>query len=283
MKFHRMLLPMFAALLAGCASIGRVAHPPLRVGVTPQFPPLAFVESNQLSGVEIDFARALGKKLGREVRFVTVKWIDQIPSLLVNETDIIMSGMTVLASRPAVAATNLTNTVRSASNTVAAVKFSGARVAFTMPYLTNDLRAVVRAVDVVEFTAAMADTSAVRTLSAKIGFLEGATAEPAVKREYPAAQRVELRNRGVAMAKLKSGDIDLFVDEGYMLKMNPPAADSGLAVLPKPVASDPLMWAVRPGAKEFQADINEILARWIADGTRDRIVRRWLPQLSPAL
>lgn len=272
-----MILPVFAALLAGCTSIWRVAHPPLRVGVSPQFPPLVFAASNQFAGVEIDFARALGKELGRDVRFVTVKWSDQLPTLLVNETDIVMSGLTALAARPAPAATNLTNAVAQASHDDTAVKLTASKAAFTTPYLANDLYAVSRVADVAKFAAAMADTSAVRKISANAGFLEGSTAEAAVKREFPMAKRVEFRTRAQALSKLQSGEIDLFVDEGYALAANPPAKESGLAILPRPVASDPLVWAVRPGAKEFQAEINEILKRWIANGTRDRIVKRWMP------
>ena len=47
--------------------------PVLLVGITPEFPPMAFKQDKQLAGLEVDFARALGGELGREVKFVELE------------------------------------------------------------------------------------------------------------------------------------------------------------------------------------------------------------------
>jgi ABC-type amino acid transport substrate-binding protein len=72
---------------------------PLKVGITPKFPPVIFRENSRIAGVEADFARAMGEALGRPVQFVEVGWEDQIPALMEGRTDIIMSGMSVTRAR----------------------------------------------------------------------------------------------------------------------------------------------------------------------------------------
>ena len=71
----------------------------LKVGVTSNAPPLIYKHNNQFTGLEAELAAELAKFTGKEVRFVEVKWVDQIPALLSGKTDIIMSGMTVTTLR----------------------------------------------------------------------------------------------------------------------------------------------------------------------------------------
>ena len=72
---------------------------PLRVGITPDFPPVIFKQAGKLAGVEVDFADLLSRELGRQVKFVELKRDDQISALLEGRTDIIMSGMSVTEPR----------------------------------------------------------------------------------------------------------------------------------------------------------------------------------------
>jgi len=53
-----------------------------------------FLDQGQPAGVEADLARELGHALGRPVEFITLKKSEQIASLVVNEVDILMNGMT---------------------------------------------------------------------------------------------------------------------------------------------------------------------------------------------
>ncbi len=67
----------------------------LRVGVSPDAPPLIFKQNDKISGLEAEMAMALADYLEKTAVFVEVPWEDQIPALLDNRTDIIMSGMSV--------------------------------------------------------------------------------------------------------------------------------------------------------------------------------------------
>src|SRR5206468_10265090 len=91
--------------------------PALKVGITPEYPPLVFRQPDSTNGLEIELAKALGKELGRPIQFVVLEWEDQIPALLDRQTDIIMSGMSITKTRQL-------------------------RVAFSKPYLQSELRAL---------------------------------------------------------------------------------------------------------------------------------------------
>jgi ABC-type amino acid transport substrate-binding protein len=72
---------------------------PLRVGVTPDYPPIISKRGKDIIGVEADLARRLALELNRPVQFIELRWEKQIPALLAGETDIIMSGMSVTKAR----------------------------------------------------------------------------------------------------------------------------------------------------------------------------------------
>ena len=71
----------------------------LRVGVSPNSPPLIYKQGEKIAGLEAEFAHEFAKYLGKSVRFIEVEWVDQIPALLDSRTDIIMSGMSVTKMR----------------------------------------------------------------------------------------------------------------------------------------------------------------------------------------
>ena len=76
------------------------APPRLRVGVSGNNAPLIYEAGRgRFQGVEASFANMLGEELGREVRFVSMRFDRLIPAAQRDEIDIIMSGMTVTAQR----------------------------------------------------------------------------------------------------------------------------------------------------------------------------------------
>src|SRR5499433_2904553 len=71
----------------------------LRVGITPNYPPLAFKQQGHLAGLEVDFARGVEVELGRPVALVELAWDALIPALESGMIDIIMSGMSITEAR----------------------------------------------------------------------------------------------------------------------------------------------------------------------------------------
>ena len=64
----KILLLVFMSLaLSSCTTAQNTGPAPLRVGITPEFPPMIFLSGGWVAGVEVDLARLLGQKLERPV------------------------------------------------------------------------------------------------------------------------------------------------------------------------------------------------------------------------
>lgn len=80
----------------GAASDGA----PLRIGVNKGNVPWEFIdETGELVGFEVELARAVGDRLGREVEFVDMAFIDLFPALLSQRIDAAMSSITITEER----------------------------------------------------------------------------------------------------------------------------------------------------------------------------------------
>ena len=71
----------------------------LRVGISTNAPPLIFKQGSEIVGLEAELAKKFGDYLGKSVAFIELPWEEQIPALLANKTDIIMSGMSITKMR----------------------------------------------------------------------------------------------------------------------------------------------------------------------------------------
>jgi len=72
----------------------------LLVGTNATFPPFEFVdEQNQVTGFDIDLAKAIAEKLGVDLRIVDFSFDGLIPALEVGKFDMIAAGMTITDAR----------------------------------------------------------------------------------------------------------------------------------------------------------------------------------------
>ena len=222
----------------------------LRIGVTPDYQPLVFMQDGQVVGAEVDFGLMLGKELGREVEFMPVPWKDQIDALTLGKTDIIMCGMTKTRAR-------------------------GLKVAFSDTYLESGLRGICRQRD-----KELYDTPAkIKNSSAAIGVIAGTTADVFVQKYCPTAHRYAVALRKDALFNLKSRDIDIYLDDGFAIAELYASYEAQFAVLPMPLTTEEFAWGMRPGDKELLAGVNAALAKWKADGSLERVIDRWMPYL----
>lgn len=73
---------------------------PLVVAMELAYPPFETKDVNgDPSGISVDFAKALGKSMGRDVEIVNTAWEGLIPSLQTGKADIVISSMTITDSR----------------------------------------------------------------------------------------------------------------------------------------------------------------------------------------
>lgn len=71
----------------------------LRVGMDLKYPPFETIDNNQVNGISVDIAKALGKYLNMEVEIVNTNFASLIPSLHSKEIDLIISSMSITKER----------------------------------------------------------------------------------------------------------------------------------------------------------------------------------------
>lgn len=221
---------------------------PLRVGVTPTFPPIVYKEAGKLIGAEIDLANAVSAQLGRPMTFTEVKWEDQIPSLVEGKIDIIMSGMSVTRTRQL-------------------------RVGFANPYLVVGQGVLVRREDFSRFTLGFPPIP-----KGVIGVLENTTGDFLVQQEFPRNKRKAFSSPTQAARALEKKQIDILICDSpivsWLASMN---ETQGLVMAPILLSEEPLAWAVRKADTELLASLNRALEKLQKSGQIEALLKRWVP------
>ncbi|MFZ0242664.1 MAG: transporter substrate-binding domain-containing protein [Desulfobacterales bacterium] len=255
---------IFALLTSGCAhsppapaakTAADVAT--LRVGVTTTSPPFAFKQSGEIRGLEAEMAREFAHYIGKEVRFVELEWDDQIPALLGDRIDIIMSGMSITDLR------RMT-------------------IDFSQPYYRSGLMAMVRKSEADRFPLSYFGLLG-QAPALRFGVVKGTTGETYVKNSFAAAQKISTyESTDTALAALTTlllvNRIDVFVHDGPILLMLLAENQSGdLTVLPSPLTDEYLAWGIRKTDPGLKASADRFLEMISRNGQLERIIRRWIP------
>ena len=130
----------------------------LRVGLGLFEPWSLCNDDGELVGFEIDVANKLAADMGVEVEFVRTKWSYIVPSLIAEDFDAIVSGMTILPSR------NL-------------------RINFTSSYNLSGIHLVANTAQ----TMGLETLEDFNSSEVTIGALKGASAVPAIQTVFPDA------------------------------------------------------------------------------------------------
>jgi len=258
----RFLLVAAAAALLGCqtssSTRSSAAVEPLRVGVTPNAPPIIFEKGGEVVGLEADLGRALAGELGRPVKFVSRDWDQLIPSLQRGEIDIIMSGMSITPAR-------------------------ALRVSFAAPYMEIGQIAMFRNEDARRYF----DALLVLSTHDRVAVEAGTTADLFLQQVMYKAQRVpcaSVRKAVEALAARKVGLVLCDAPTAFWLAAE--YEGRGVTVLPQLLTRESLAWAVRREDPSLLEAANKMLAAWKQDGRLKTLLQRWIPnydQLQKAL
>ncbi len=263
----RLLLLLFSVLLiCSCTEVNQASQPPpeikipkevlqkeaanlLRIGVSPNYPPVIFIQGGKLAGIEADFARLLPSELNRPVKLVAYRWNDLFRALLDGDIDVIMSGVTITRPRQM-------------------------RMAFTIPYLKTGLMTAFRLKDADKYTS----VKKILNSNASVGVVANTTGEAYVRKHFKFASRIVLlKNAQEAAWQLKGRNIDLFVHDAPSVMWLVSENESELTGLWKPLDKEFIAWGVRRGDKRLLDSLNRVIRKWKKNGTIDKILDNYLP------
>lgn len=242
-------------VLAGCAMHHEPAPvhedaphaPSLRVAVTPNSPPYAFRQRGELVGLEIDFAHELAAALGRPLQLVELPWDDLIPAVRAHRVDLVMAGMTITPGRQV-------------------------QIAFSDPYLRSGLLTIMRRENVADFKS----VAKVLRTTEPIGVISATTAERFVREHAPNAAVTVYPDIQAAIDELRERRVTLVVHDAPVCIWYAGGDEANLGVLLELLDDEKLGWGMARDDQALRTSVNDVLARWRTDGTRDRILEHWI-------
>ena len=221
----------------------------LRVGMSADYPPLAFKQDGQFYGIEVDNAMAVGRMLGRRVELVQMPFDKLIPALIAGKVDVLMSGISVTAER-------------------------SKQVLFTESYLRVGQMSIMHKDKVGRFSQPWS----VYREGVRIGVEPGTTGESFAKRELKEAVIKRYANPDDAFNGLRNDEIDLYIhDAPTSWQLANGKENQDMISLYSPLTEEMLAWAVASDDEILAQDLNQSLAMMKANGTLQYILNRWIP------
>jgi len=224
----------------------------LRIGVSPTGVPIIFKTKGKLYGMEVDFAKGLAAHLGRDFKFIELKWKNQINALTENKIDVIMSGMSITQNRRT-------------------------KIEFSDPYLRVGQMALVRTLNVVKYPL----ISYLILTREKVGVIKGTTGEELVARKFPYAKLKSFKDFNSAVRALEKKKIEMVIYDSpnvYWMASQPDKTKiSPVFIL---LSEENLAWGIRKEDTHLKDQINNFLEGWRDDGRALETIARWLPGLN---
>jgi polar amino acid transport system substrate-binding protein len=214
----------------------------LRVGVSEIVPWATHDKDGNLVGFEIDVAKKLARDMGVEPEFYPEEFRYLIPDLLAGRFDIIVSGLSINASR-------------------------ALQLDFSAPYNTTDVTLVVN----IKAAGSSPTLQSFNKDTATIGVLEGTTAEDLAGVALPNAKMRTYTDDSRLFDDLIQGKLEAAVADSPRPEMVARLYPTNvICVCDTPLATYPAAFAVRRGNLEFVNFLNS----WIAAHTVDKWLER---------
>jgi polar amino acid transport system substrate-binding protein len=247
------------AFVAGvcCARLTAAADTPpatgaateLRVGIAAIYPPLAFKQDGELTGIEVQFAQQLGTDLGVKITFVETPFPELIPALRAQRIDIIMSGMSITDDRKKL-------------------------VSFTQPYLRVGQMRLMRREDVERLKS----RAAMNRPTTRIGVVTGTTGETYVRAHLGRATIEGFADVDAAVAALRADRIDVFIHDApsiWRIVGGFESTEHQLQGEYEPLTEEYLAWAVRKN-DHLRDRLNTVLHTWRGNGELEHVLDHWI-------
>ena len=221
----------------------------LRVGISPDAPPLIFKHNGRIEGLEADFARQFATYLGRSLQFVELKWQKQIPALLENKTDIIMSGMTITRTRLE-------------------------QIGFSEPYFQSGQMALIRIENTHRYQLGLMSIEK----SSSIGVIKETTGQYFAEKRFPKVRQTVYLKPADAAEALMDNRIEVFIhDAPISLNLAAQYRSAGLMAVNAMLTQEFLGWGIRKADRTLIRSANQFLQMLIDENRLYPMVKRWIP------
>ncbi|MEP5763378.1 MAG: transporter substrate-binding domain-containing protein [Halieaceae bacterium] len=238
---------LFATALS--AGAGAVLAEPLRVAMSPDYEPLAFIREGKRVGIEVDNATEVSRILGRPLKIIELKQSEYIAALNDGRVDVIMSGYSVTPERKA-------------------------QVAFTRPFMQIGQMAIIS----VSKAARFARPRGLYQDGVRIGVEPGTTGDAFVRENMPGATILNYPDAAYAFAALRAGAADVYIhDAPTSWRLASSREDQDLLSLYRPLTQENLAWAVRKDNQILLGQLNAALEKLESNGRLQAIRNYWIP------
>ncbi len=228
--------------------LGRVlAAGELRTCLWPAYYGISYRNPNtqQLSGLDIDMARALAKDLGVTLRFVDSTFSTLIDDVTRDRCDIAMFGIGVTPAR-------------------------AERLAFSRPYLVSDVFAITS-----RSNRRIREWADIDRPGVVVAVLKGTLHEPVMKQRLKAATLLVVDSPRARELEVESGRADVFMtDYPYSRRMLDNVEWARLVSPPTAYHLTRYAYAVDPGQPRWQARVEQFVAAVQGDGRLLESARR---------
>lgn len=239
-----MMIGVIMIILAGCS--GGKDSSKLIIGIDDKFAPMGFRdENNELTGFDIDYAKAAGEQMGKQVEFQPIDWSSKESELNSGRIDLIWNGYTITNERKQ-------------------------KVLFTKPYLKNSQVIVVPAASSISKLADLAGkTVGLQTLSSAADALDASPIKDKLKQvsEYP--------DNVLALTDLKTGRLDAVVIDEVVAKYYMSKEKGTYKLLDESLAPEEYGIGVKKGNEELLTQLQSALNELHKNGKAAEISKKW--------
>ncbi len=233
------LLALF--MLCACSRSNK-----LIIGTDATYPPFEYVdEKGQISGVDVEVGREIGKALGREVEFRNINFDGLITALRTGSIDLVISSMTATPERRQ-------------------------SIDFSEPYVKTGLSILAAKNSTIQSAADL------KTPGRKIVVRLGTTGESWARENLKEAKIIALDADVSCVMEVVNASVDAWIyDQLSIMNYQLKYAEKTRALL-TPLREE--VWAIglKQGNNELKTKVNEVLARMRSDGSFAKLAERYM-------
>jgi len=210
------------------------------------YPPFEFVDAKgQISGVDIEVGREIGKALGREVEFRNINFDGLITALRTGSVDLVLSSMTATPERRQ-------------------------SIDFSEPYVKTGLAILVAKDSTVQSAADL------KTPGRKIVVRLGTTGETWARENLKDAKIIALDADVSCVMEVVNSSVDAWIYDQLSIMNHHAKHPEKTRTLLAPLREE--VWAVglKKGNDELKTKVNEVLSRMRSDGSFTLLAERFM-------